>query len=79
MINKASQLLYVGFTTGQKVEVPLVSLSCSGAKDTTQSLWETVGLLKKHCYQNPVDAQDVLKCSMAATKCGTSPNCQSGL
>ena len=46
MINKASQLLYVGFTTGQKVEVPLVSLSCSGAKDTTQSLWETVGLLK---------------------------------
>jgi len=27
MINKASQLSYVGFTTGQKVDVPLLSLS----------------------------------------------------
>ena len=49
-MDKASQLLYIGFTTGQKVDVPLLSLSCLGAKDTMQSLWEMlVGLLKKHC------------------------------
>ena len=58
MINKASQLLYVGFTTGQKVDVPLVSLSCLGAKDTTQNLWETlVSLLKKCCCHKIMGTQ----------------------
>ena len=37
----------------QKVDVRLLSLSCLEAKDTTQSLWETlVGLLKKRsCHK----------------------------
>ena len=48
MTNKASQLLYD--SAGQKVDVLLLSLSCFGAKDTTQSLWGMlVGLLKKCC------------------------------
>ena len=40
-----------GDETRQKVDVPLLSLSCLGAKYTTQSLWETlVGLLLKLKY-----------------------------
>ena len=44
-------------------------LSCLGAKDTTQSLWETlVSLLKKCCFckkKSVVDVWDVLQSSVA--------------
>jgi len=40
-------------------------LSWFGAKDTTQSLWETlVSLLKCRCHRNVVDAWDVLQTSV---------------
>ena len=44
-----------------------VPKSCLGAKDTTQTLLETlVSLLKKHCcHKSAVDAWDVLQCNKA--------------
>ena len=53
--HKASQLQYLGFTTGQKV--CCLYLSCLGAKDTTQSLWEMLIslLIKRFAIKSAVD------------------------
>ena len=73
MTNKASQLLYLGFTTGQTVDVPLLSLSklLGANRDSTQSLRKTVGLLIKHCCHNKHCGHlGCTECNKAVAKCG---------
>ena len=70
MIHKASQLLYVGFTTGQKVDVLSPYLSCLGAKGTMQNLWETLVGLRAAAIKSTVDVWDVLQCTKVVAKCG---------
>ena len=56
-----------GYEAGDSPTYKALYLSCLGAKDTTQSLWETlVSLLKKCCcHKNVVDTWDVLQSSVA--------------